>query len=329
MKEALLFAIGDVRVVESPKPKITDDEILVAVRSCGVCPTDARKFKTGDHGVPSWPFNMGHEWTADVAEVGRNVKKWKVGQRVAVTSYGGYAEYVKIGPEELEPGQRAIDSLLELPDSVTYEEGTFVEPLADAIHSVVDQARVSIGDRLVIVGAGQLGLQHLMVAKTLGARVLVSDMVESRLTAAKEFGADVVVRPDKEDAAAAVKEWTQGKGADAVVVAAGAAKAAEQALLMVRKAGRVVLFAGFEGHQTMSFDPNILHYGEIILTGSYWVGVRPNSNIGLYSRALELIESKQTPVGKLVTHRYGLADLRPALEKVMSKDGLKVMINVK
>jgi L-iditol 2-dehydrogenase len=327
MKEALLYAVGDVRVVDSPKPTINEEEILVAVRSCGVCPTDARKYRTGNHGVPHWPFNMGHEFSGDVVEAGRNVKKWKVGQRVAVTTYNGYAEYVKIGPEEFEAGVSSLDSLLEMADSVTYEEATFVEPLADVIHSLVDQAQVQIGDKMVVLGGGQLGLQHLMLAKAMGIRVLLSDLIDERLKSAQGFGAEVVINPSKTDAVEAVQEWTGGVGADAVIVAAGATQAVEQAMRMVRKGGRVVLFAGFEYNKVIQIDPNVLHYGEIILTGSYWVGLRPHPRLELYQRALDLIASRQVPVAELITHRFALGDIKQALETVMRQEGLKVMIN--
>jgi L-iditol 2-dehydrogenase len=222
-----------------------------------------------------------------------------------------------------------LDSLLEIPDSVTYEEATFVEPLADVIHSLVDQAKVHVGDKMVVLGAGQLGLQHLMLGKAMGVRVLVSDLKDERLQVAKSLGAEAVVNPTKADAIAAVKDWTGGVGPDAVIVAAGATQAVEQAALMVRKGGRVVLFAGFEYNKVIQIDPNLLHYGEVILTGSYWVGIRPHPKLELYQTALDLIASKQAPVADLITHRFPLSEIKQALELVMHQEGLKVMINIR
>ena len=88
MKEALLYGVGDLRIVETPKPVIGPDEILIEVKCCALCPTDVRKYRTGDHGVPNWPFNMGHEWSGDIVEVGEKVKGYQVGTRVAGAGYG-------------------------------------------------------------------------------------------------------------------------------------------------------------------------------------------------------------------------------------------------
>jgi len=245
MKEVLLYDIGDLRLVESPMPEVGPNDVLVAVRRCAVCPTDARKYKTGNHGVPRWPFNMGHEFSGDVVEIGDAVEGVRVGMRVLGVLYGAYAEFVKTDPHWL----------FELPDSLSYEEGAMAEPLGDCLHAVLNQAQVRILDTVVIVGAGQMGLQHLLLSKLVGAgRVIIIDVLEDRLLRAKMFGADHVVNAEVNDPVEAVKDLTDGAGADAVIVSVGIPAATNTAMQMVRKRGRVVLFGGYAHNQVISFD---------------------------------------------------------------------------
>ena len=118
MKEALMYGIGDLRVVESPIPEFKDDEMLVKVHACGICPTDIRKYRVGNHGVAKLPMNLGHEWAGDVVQVGSRVKQFKPGMRVASNGYAGYAEYAVVAP-------RFIPFSQELPDNVTLRRRYF------------------------------------------------------------------------------------------------------------------------------------------------------------------------------------------------------------
>ena len=169
MKAALLYGIGDLRLVDIPTPEYGPDEVLTKVTVCAVCPTDIRKYRVGNGGVLQFPFNMGHEWVGEVVEVGKDVEDVKVGDRVLGGGYAGYAEYAPLGRRRCCVPLAASRSII--PEGVSDEEATFVEPLADAIHSIVDQGKVKIGDTVLILGAGQLALQHLMVAKAVGATV--------------------------------------------------------------------------------------------------------------------------------------------------------------
>jgi L-iditol 2-dehydrogenase len=326
MKQQLLYGIGDLRFEDTPKPEVGPKDMLIAVKACAVCPTDVRKFKTGDHGVPYWPFNMGHEWAGDVVEVGDEVQGFRVGMRIAGGPWGGYAEYLKISTEASEEGLKHTDTLAELPDGVSYEEGTFMEPFADCIHSV-DQAQVRLGDTLVVMGSGQMGLQHTIVGKLQGLKVIVCDLLDNRLELAKEVGADFVVNVESEDVVARVKELTNGKGADGVCVTVGSPQAMVQSLEMVKKTGSVVLFSGFVRGTTVTFDPNLIHYGEVCLVGSEWVGLKA-LDIGLFRKALELMATGRAPVKQLITHRFSLEDLPKAIEGVHSKEILKAIIQI-
>jgi len=321
MKAALLYGRNDLRVVEIGKPEIGSNDILAKVKACAVCPTDVRKYRTGNHGVTGFPMNLGHEWTGDVAEVGERVKGFGRGMRIIGGGYAGYAEYAKVPSQRLELG-----TVFEVPGNVSYEEGTFAEPLADCIHAVKEQAEAKAGDTVAIIGAGPMGLQLLMVAKWIGATAIVSEVLEKRREYAEKFGADFLINPTEEDPVEAVKKMTRGEGADSVIVSIGHPTAIRQGLGMVKKRGRVVLFGGAPEGTIVELDPNIIHYGEILLTGSYWVGVRPYHNVELYKKAVDLISSQKVPVNKLITHRFALDEIHEAFRVQESGEGLKAVI---
>ncbi len=320
MKAALLYGKGDLRVVDVNTPRIGANDILVKVKVCAVCPTDVRKYRTGNQSVHSYPVNLGHEWTGDVVKVGDNVENWKVGMRIVGAGFEGYSEYSKIDQGYLNSGM-----VLELPDNVSYEEGTFVEPLADCLHAVKDRAQVKSGDTVTIIGAGQMALQLMMIAKSVGAKVIVSELIEERLEYAEKFGADHVVNASREDPVEAINKLTKDWGTDSVIVSIGNPTAIEQGLNIVRKGGRVVIFGGAPQGSVVQLDPNIIHYREIELTGSNWIGTL-DINIQLYQEALDLIASKKVPVAEFVTHRFTLDEIRKAFQVQENKEGLKIMI---
>jgi L-iditol 2-dehydrogenase len=314
-----MFGVNDVRVVESPKPQINEREVLIKVRACGVCPTDVRKYRTGDGGTLKLPLNLGHEYAGDAMEVGAQVPHVRPGMRVSGEWFVGYADFAK-------PPAERVSGLLELPASVTYEEATFLEPLADCFHCIGQQANAMVGDKIAIIGAGTMGVLKLMVAKAAGLQVMSCDMLEHRRTAAKGFGADLVVSPEEIEKTA--REWTDGKGLDAVILSAGIPVAVNQALTMVKNRGTVVMFGGFKRGSTATIDPNLIHYKEAVLTGSFWVGAPPHGDRQFYRKALQAIADKSVPVAKLITHRFPLEDIVKALEAAESLEGYKVMINV-
>lgn len=326
MKAALLYGIGDLRLVDIPTPEYGPDEVLTKVTVCAVCPTDIRKYRVGNGGVLQFPFNMGHEWVGEVVEVSKNVSDFKVGDRVLGGGYSGYAEYSPLGGVHLRPvgGKPFI-----VPEDVSDEEATFVEPLADAIHSIVDQGKVKIGDTVLILGAGQLALQHVMVAKAVGATVIVSEPIAERRELAKQFGADYVLDGSStEEVVAGVHELTDGQGADAAIVTIGSPEASVTALAAVRSRARIVLFGGYDRGVQTTLDLNIIHYKEIELTGSYWVGVPPYGNPDLYGVAMKLIQDGTVPVKKLITHRMELDDIHDAFDAIRTKTGLKAIIYI-
>src|SRR5699024_6531535 len=161
MVQYQLFGIKDLREINSKVPEIKDREVLVKVKSCGICPTDYRKYSVPNYNELNFPFNPGHEWTGEVVKVGSKVNKFKEGDRIVAEGEGGYAEYAKINEHDLEYATR-------LPDNISFDAGTFTEPLADCIHAV-KRANIDLGSKVVVLGAGTMGLQIISAASHSGA----------------------------------------------------------------------------------------------------------------------------------------------------------------
>lgn len=323
MRAILLYGKEDLRETDVDVPDVGPNDVLIKIKACGICPTDARKYYTLSGILPSLPFNLGHEWAGDVVEVGENITEFTPGMRVVGTGFGGYAEYILMSKSNT----RYWWCLTEIPKGVTYEEATFTEPLADTIHSLVDQAKVTLGDWILIIGAGQMGLQHVMVAKCIGAKTIVSDVIEERLRYAERFGADIVLNPERDNVVEVVKKVTKNRGVDAAILTTVNQSAIDQALECIGKRSRIVIFAGVEKGLKVSVDTNKLHYNEALMIGSEWVGVdTPNKR--LYETALELIASKRAPVGELITHRikFSVEEIKRSFEMIRLGKTLKSVI---
>jgi L-iditol 2-dehydrogenase len=312
MKEVLLYGAKDMRLVDSPIPSCGPTNILIKLQACAICPTDLRKYRLGKMGSPliRLPMNMGHEWTGDVVEVGEYVDYPKVGMRVRGFGFVGYAEYALL--DILTPakrGRRIEDTLVELPENVSYLEGTFLENVGVGIHSLVDQAGGSLGKTIVIIGAGQMGLTHILLAKLIGAKTIVTEMIDWRLDLAEKYGADYVVNPSKEDPVEAVKRITKGKMADGVVITVGIEPAIIQGINMLGRYGSAVLFGGATLDTTITFNPNLIHYGDRALVGCSGGPQRGQL-------AMELLASGKVPVKEMITHKFKLEELPEAFEKI-------------
>lgn len=319
MRAARLYGIRDLRIEQVPRPHAGPGELLVEIEACGVCPTDVRKYLIGvsDGG---YPLNPGHEWVGRVAGVGDQVDGWTVGDRVYGDTYAGYAQYATL------PAAHGAWSYgpLRVDDALPLDRAVFVEPLADCIHAVSHQARITPGDRAVVVGAGQMGLQLIAVANAAGARVFAVDPVEPRRRLAMEFGADQAVDASGwEDAAL---EWSDGAGVQAAILALGRAEVAEPGLHVLAPGGRLVLFAGFGDRSLASIDLNVVHYRELTIVGSEWVGTPPNSRLECYREALDQLSSGRLELERLVTRRCTLDTLTEAFTDVQNLEALKIVL---
>lgn len=334
MKAAFLYGIGDLRIIDVEEPIPGPNDVLVQVRACGICPTDVSAWTEGPHtpGV-SYPRPLGHEWAGDIVEVGKNVEKFQKGMRIVGAGGTGFAKYTCVSEDSLLSSRGVVV----IPENVSYEEATFCEPLADCLHAVVDQCQVKIGDYIVIIGAGQMGLQQMMVTKLFGAIPIIIETLESRIEFAKNLGSEFVIDPSKEDVVERVKDITNGEGAQSAIVTVGNPLAINQAIRTVRAGGKVVIFGGAPLGTVLELDPNIIHYSEICLTGSsgvgYWYGLTgiqkgtpTRRNMILYRASMKFIADGKIPVSKLITHRLPLDDILKAFEIIRDKKGIKAII---
>jgi L-iditol 2-dehydrogenase len=318
MQVASLHGIRDLRIERIPRPAPAAGELLVEIEACGVCATDARKFEVGVNDG-HYPFNPGHEWVGRIAGLGEGVAGWRLGERVYGDTYGGYADYAVIPVEPIAWSRGPV----RLPDALALERAIFLEPLADCLHAVHDQARLAPGQKAVVIAAGAMGLKIIASAKLLGVEVLAVEPVEARRGLALDFGAArAIPAAGWEDEA---KGWTGGEGVDAVILTIGDARLVGPCIDSCRPGGRVVLFAGFGTRPEVTLDMNAIHYREIALVGSEWVGTPPNQRRERYDQAAELILSGRIPVERLVTDACGFDDLGRVLAERSSLRSIKTM----
>jgi len=318
MQVARLHGIRDMRVERIPVPAPAPGELLIRIEACGVCATDARKYEVGVNDG-HYPFNPGHEWVGRVASLGDGVTGWRLGERVYGDTYGGYAEYAVI-PVEPIPWSAGP---LHLPEELPLDRAVFLEPLADCLHAVHDQAALAPGQRALVFAAGAMGLKIIAAAARLGVRVLAVEPHEVRRGLASEFGAEVAI--DSAGWAEAVASWSDGKGVDAVILTIGEASLVGPAIAACRPGGRVVLFAGFGNRPQATLDLNVIHYKEIAVVGSEWVGTPPNQRRERYDQARNLLVTGAFPIDRLVTGHCGFEDLEDNIRTRGSLAGIKTV----
>lgn len=343
MKVARLYAPEDLRVEDLPVPEAGPGDLVIRVRTCSTCGTDAKIFRFGHHHI-SLPRVLGHEVAGEVTEVGSGVGDWSEGDRVQIIAAipcgvchycrkgqhtvcedlesigyqydGGFAEFMRVPAKVL-----AVDGVNRIPEHVPFEEASLTEPLACVLNGQ-ELAQVGEGDAVVILGAGPIGCLHVRLARARGAKtVVLVDVNQGRLDLAARAEPDAAIDSTKDDPIDAIRKMTDGRGADVVITATGVGQAQEQALEMTAPRGRISLFGGLpKDNSTIRFDSNLVHYGEISVFGAY--GSAPRHN----REALSLIADGRVRVDDLITHRMPLADVHKAIETVISGDGLKVVI---
>jgi len=336
MRVAMYYNNNDVRLEELPKPTISDDEILVKVKASGICGSDVLEW----YRIKKAPLVLGHEISADIVEVGNNVKDYSVGQRVFVSHHvpcndcrycnrdnhtacetlhttnfhpGGFSEFIQVPKINVEHG------VFVLPNKMTYDEGTFIEPLGCVVRGQ-RIADVKKGQTVLVLGSGIAGLLHIQLAKMKGAKVIATDISKYRLDAAKRFGADNIMDA-KGDVANEVLKANGDKLADRVIVCTGAIPAVRQAIDCVDKGGTVLFFAVPMPDNKLDFPLAQIWRNEITLKTSY--AASPDD----LKEAIELIETQKVNVTDMITHRLGLEETGKGFKLVAeAKDSLKVII---
>jgi L-iditol 2-dehydrogenase len=320
MRMARLHGVGDLRIDQVPRPSPGPGEILLRVEGCGVCPTDVRKFAVGvDDG--QYPLNPGHEWVGEIADLGAEVTGWHLRERIFGDTYAGYGEWavMQVMPTDWSYGPLRIGDL-------PLHRAVFVEPLADCLHAIHDQAAVTEQDRVLVVGAGQMGLQMVAVAATAGVPVAVSDPVPARRELALSMGADLALRPD--ELPVGLEAWSPG-GVNAIILTIGRQELVAHCLSLAANGGRIVLFAGFGTSGSATIDVNAVHYRELVITGSEWVGTPPRQRRARYEQALELLRGGgRFALERLVTATCRLDTLPGAFAEIRQQRALKYVLEM-
>src|SRR5271168_4492993 len=345
MRAGVFREKGIVRVEEVPVPVVATGEVLIKVAACGICGTDIKKIYQR---YVEPPQILGHELAGTVVAIGPGVTKWKLGDRVMSFHHtpcgtcffcekrsfsqckqykttgltggftpngGGFGEYVKAMPWVAERG------IVALPDNVSFEEATFIEPI-NTIAKAVQKARVAAGETVLIIGCGPIGLQFLMVSKLEGAKLYTSDPMAERRAKSLTLGALEAFDPSSGKLVEEVKARTDGRGADAVLVAVAHPAVVLDALAAARPGGRVLLFAANDPVTKIEFPAAAVGIDEKEILGSY------SAAADIQEEAAELVLRKKLPVMEIVSHRFPLDSIQEALELAArpTAESLKILI---
>ncbi|MHB8502288.1 MAG: alcohol dehydrogenase catalytic domain-containing protein [Candidatus Acidiferrales bacterium] len=336
---------GVVRVEEVPVPEVGDGEVLIKVAACGICGTDIKKIFQR---YVEPPQILGHELAGTVVATGPGVTKWAPGDRVMSFHHtpcgrcfycekrlfsqckqykttgltagftpngGGFAQYVKAMPWVTKRG------IVALPDNVSFEEATFIEPI-NTIVKAVQKARITAGETVLILGCGSIGLQLLMVSKLEGAKLYTSDPIPQRRQKSLSLGALESFDPTSGKLVAEVRARTDDRGADAVLVAVAHPSVVTEALALTRPGGRVLLFAANDPVTKIEFPAAAVGIDEKEILGSY------SAAVDIQESAAALVLGKTLPVMQIVTHRFPLDRIQEALELAArpTAESLKILI---
>ena len=344
MLAAVYRGVNDVRLETVPVPEIAPSEILVKVHTCGICGTDIKKIATGSHSAPRI---FGHETSGTVAAVGTNVCQFTPGDRVMVfhhipcgkcyycrtktfaqcetykkvgctagyePSGGGFAEYVRVMDWIVN------DGTVRIPDHVSFEQASFVEPVNTCIKGI-ERMALQRGETVLVIGQGPIGIMLSALAKRAGATVVTSDLYEQRLTIGKAFGLDNSINASRSDVVAEARKHTEGRGADAAILAVGSNSLIRAAMDAVRPGGRVLLFAQTQ-HGEAQFDPAAVCMDEKTLLGSY------SASVDLQDESVRFVMGGEVALEKLISHRFPLERATEALHLAAhpQPDSMKIVI---
>lgn len=347
MRAAVFLGPSQMELRDVPRPEAGAGEVLIKVAACAVCGTDLRIFSGGKTRGVVPPRVLGHEISGTIVALGKGADQFtalREGQRVTMPpgipclacrfcntgnenlcknrpalgySYdGGFAQYMVVPAVAVARGL-----LYPVSDRLTDTDAALAEPLACVVNGQ-RKSQVQLGDVVLVIGAGPIGLMHLQLSRMAGARkVLVSEPAAGRRALAGELGAHRTVDPTKEDLAEAVRQETNGDGADVVIAAIGIAQIVNQLLAVTRPGGRVNLFAGYSGTGETAIEANLIHYGELIVTGTS-ACTRED-----FRKALTLLETGQLNMQALATHHFPLDQIEEAFTTTRTGAGLRVIVN--
>ena len=334
MLAAVLYGKEHIQVEPVAVPSIGEGDVLVRVKAALTCGTDVKVFRRGYHArmiIP--PAVFGHELAGDVVEVGENVTKFQVGQKVVAANSapcqecffcrrgyenlcedllfnnGAYAEYIRI------PARIVERNMYEIPDGVSYQDAALVEPLA-CVLKAVEETGLREGDNVAVIGHGPIGLMFVRLAKSVGARVIALGRRKTQLNRAAALGAEELISTTEfHDSVAVVRGLTAGRGADVAIEAVGKPHIWELCVHMVRKGGTVNFFGGCPSESHVSLDTSLLHYSEITCKASF------HHTPAHIRKSLELIRRKIITARDFVNGEEPLSNLLEVMRHLMSHNG--------
>ncbi len=344
MLAAVYRGVNDVLMETVPVPKIGPGEMLVRVHSCGVCGTDLKKISTGSHSAPRI---FGHETSGVVAAVAEGVLNYRPGDRVMVfhhipcgqcfycqnktfaqcatykkvgctagfePSGGGFAEYVRVMDWIVEHGT------VRIPEDVSFEQACFVEPVNTCMKGI-EALRLRRGETVLAIGQGPIGIILSVLAKRTGATLITTDLYPERLRIGSSFGLDLTIDASRTNVVERVRELTQGRGADAVILAVGGNSLIRTAMDAARPGGRVLLFAQTQ-HGEAVIDPAAICVDEKALVGSY------SASVDLQEESVRFVMNREMDLERLVSHRFPLPQSPQALNLAAhpQPSSMKIMI---
>lgn len=337
-KVSVLTEKGKIEIKELEKKQPAGKQVLVKIDSCAICTLEQR-FYTGV--MNRYPFAGGHEAAGIVEAVGDKVKSVAPGDKVTIRLLTSCGEcyYCRNGHEnqcvvsfiaETHDGVGGPGGLSEymmvdakniykMADDINLEHAALTEPLACCVHSI-QNADVQMGEDVVVIGVGIMGALHIQLAKLRGARVIACEVDDARLEVAKKMGADITVNTKGIDAAAKVKELTDGRGADVVFCTVAISAIAADAVAMAGKVGRVVFYSSFHPDNPIEISPNKIHSTEQILTGS----VNPQTKDFLI--ATRLLSGKLVDVSELISDAVPLPEIEDAFKKAVDPSTYRIIV---
>jgi L-iditol 2-dehydrogenase len=344
MRAAVYRGKNDVRLETVPVPEIGAGEVLIRVHTCGICGTDLKKIATGSHSAPRI---FGHEMAGQIAAIGDGVKDFEIGDRVMVfhhipcgecyycrhkvfaqcpiykqvgvtagfePSGGGFAEYVRAMDWIVRKG------VVKIPEHVSYEQASFIEPVNTCMKAI-ELLRLELDETVLVIGQGPIGIMLAVLAKLTGATVVTSDLYPQRLKISAGYGLRHNVDASSDDPVKRVRELSEGRGADAVILATPGNGLIRPAIDAARPGGRVMLFAQTQ-RSDVAIDPSAVCLDEKTLLGSY------SASVDLQAENVELVFGGGIDFARLITHRFPLGQAVEALHLAShpGPDSLKIVI---
>jgi L-iditol 2-dehydrogenase len=338
MRVAMYYNNRDVRLEELPVPKVGPGELLIRTRASGICGSDLMEW----YRIKKAPLVLGHEITGEVVEVGAGIANFKAGDRVFSSHHvpcgecryclaghqsvcellrtthfdpGGFAEYIRVPKINVDLGTHR------LPDEITFDEGSFIEPLACVVRAL-RFAKLTAGQAVLVIGSGISGLLHIQLARARGAsRIIATDISDFRLNAARQFGADATIH-GAEDVPARLRDLNDGRLADLVIVCTGAMAAIQQAVRSIDRGGTLLFFAPTAAGVDVPIPLFDFWRDEIAIVTSY-----AGSGDDLVE-SVELIGARKVRVADMVTHRLPLAEAGLGFQLTASgQESIKVIID--